>query len=173
MIKVNFFALEHRKEPVKRDFFLGICDPDGEDPAYTTSEHGCDKWCAKIENKEHKKIQFIAIDKNIDIRKPNGEQESRCDGMIFAADTMELCFVELKDYHVGGYIGDATDQLLTTIEYFLANHHYEDYHNRRAFACIHNTLILHSQPVNELMSFIILHILGFCLRQQLFFRHNI
>ena len=135
MIKVNFFALEHRKEPVKRDFFLGICDPDGEDPAYTTSEHGCDKWCAKIENKEHKKIQFIAIDKNIDIRKPNGEQESRCDGMIFAADTMELCFVELKDYHVGGYIGDATDQLLTTIEYFLANHHYEDYHNRRAFAC--------------------------------------
>jgi hypothetical protein len=135
MMKVNFLAQEHRKEPVKQDPLLGICDPDGELPAYTTTERGADKWCAEIQNNEKKRFQFIAVDKNIDIRKPDGSQESRCDGMIFVAETNELSFVELKDYHVGGYISDAEDQLKKTIEYFLANHHYEDFNNRRAFAC--------------------------------------
>lgn len=135
MMKVNFFAQEHRKEPVKQDSLLGICDPDGERPAYTTTEHTTDKWCATIQNNEKKRLQFIAVDKNIDILKPDGEQENRCDGMIFVADTKELSFVELKNYHVGGYIGSAEKQLLKTLEYFLANHHYEDFNNRRAFAC--------------------------------------
>ena len=135
MMKVNFFAQEHRKEPVKQDVLLGICDPEGEQPAYTSTEQGADRWCATIENKRRKKLQFIAIDKNIDIRKLDGNSESRCDGMIFAAETMELSFVELKDYHVGGYISSAKVQLEKTLEYFLANHHYEDYYNRRAYAC--------------------------------------
>lgn len=135
MMKVNFFAQEHRKEPLKQDPLLGICDPEGELPAYTTTEHGADKWCATIQNNEKKRLQFIAVDKNIDIRKPDGKQESRCDGMIFVADTKELSFIELKDYHIGGYIGSAEEQLLKTLEYFLANHHYEDFKNRRAFAC--------------------------------------
>lgn len=43
--------------------------------------------------------------------------------------------VELKYYRVGGYIGSAERQLLRTLEYFLFNHHYENYHNRRAYAC--------------------------------------
>ena len=40
MMKVNFFAQEHRKEPVKQDVLLGICDPEGEQPAYTSTEQG-------------------------------------------------------------------------------------------------------------------------------------
>lgn len=135
MMKVNFFAQQYRKEPLKKDAVLGICDPDGEFPAFTTTEHGCDKWCATIYNNERKEIQFIAIDKNIDIRKSDGNQESRCDGMIFIADTRELSFVELKDYRVGGYISSAEEQLLKTLEYFLANHNYIDFHNRKAYAC--------------------------------------
>lgn len=103
MMKVNFLAQEHRKEPVKQDPLLGICDPDGELPAYTTTERGADKWCAEIQNNEKKRFQFIAVDKNIDIRKPDGSQESRCDGMIFVAETNELSFVELKDYHAGSF----------------------------------------------------------------------
>lgn len=136
MMKVNFFALEYRKEPLKQDGILGICDPEGERCAYTTTEHdGTDKWCAVIRNQLRKKFLFIAIDKNIDIRKADGNQESRCDGMIYVPDTRELSFVELKEYHTAGYISDAKSQLEITLEYFLANHHYEDYHNRRAYAC--------------------------------------
>lgn len=135
MMKVNFFAQEHRREPVKQDLVLGICDPAGEEPAYTTAEHGADKWCATIQNAGGKKFQFIAIDKNIDIRRPDGNQESSCDGIIFVPDTMELAFVELKDYRVGGYIGSAEGQLMKTLEYFLSNHNYRDYYNRKAYAC--------------------------------------
>lgn len=135
MIKVNFFAQKHRREPEKQDLVLGICDPDGEACAYTTTEHGPDKWCATIRNLQAKKLLFIAIDKNIDIHRTNGEMESRCDGMIYVPNTKELSFVELKDYRVGGYIGSAEGQLMKTLKCFLANHHFEDYNNRRAFAC--------------------------------------
>lgn len=136
MMKVNFFAQQHRREPVKCDKVLGVCDPDGVACAYTTTNYDCgDKWCATIRNPESKGVLFVAVDKNIDIRKPNGEQESRCDGMVYVPETKELAFVELKDYRVGGYISSAETQLMKTLEYFLANHYYRDYTNRRAFAC--------------------------------------
>lgn len=61
MMKVNFLAQEHRKEPVKQDSLLGICDPDGELPAYTTTERGADKWCAEIQNNEKKRFQLHVI----------------------------------------------------------------------------------------------------------------
>lgn len=136
MMKVNFFALQYRREPLKNDKLLGVCDPVGEACAYTTSDcTSDDKWCATIHNPEGKGLLFVAVDKNIDIRKANGEQESRCDGMLYVPATKELAFVELKDYRVGGYIGSAEVQLLKTLEYFLACHNYKDYSNRRAFAC--------------------------------------
>lgn len=135
-MRVNFFAQQYRLEPVKQDVLAGLCDPEGERPAYSTSDRDCgDKWCATIVNKECKGFQFVAIDKNIDIRLSNGDQESRCDGMIYVPQTRELAFVELKHYHVGGYISSAEEQLKKTLDYFLASHHYEDYHNRRAYAC--------------------------------------
>ena len=135
MMNINFFAQEYRLESIKQDTLLGICDPEGERPAYTTTECGADKWCATIQNTNVKNLQFIAIDKNIDIRKPDGNKESSCDGMIYIADTKELCFVELKNYRVGGYIACAAGQLLNTLKYFLENHNYKDFTNRRAFAC--------------------------------------
>ena len=134
-MKVNFFSQDYRVEPEKTDKVLGICDPEGEACAYTPTEHGGDRWCATVHNPDEKRLLFIPIDKNIDIRRDNGEQESSCDGLIFAPATRELSFVELKAYHVGGYIAAAVPQLWTTLSYFLANHHYEDYSNRRAYAC--------------------------------------
>lgn len=79
-------------------------------------------------------FQFIAIDKNIEILRSDGNLENRCDGMIYVAASRELCFVELKDDRVG-YISNAKSQLLKTLKCFLTNHRYEDYHNRRAYAC--------------------------------------
>ena len=135
MIKINFFDREYRLEPVKQDAILGLCDPEGEQPAYSTKDIDCgDKWCATVKNNDRKGIQFIAIDKNIDIRRPDGNLENRCDGMIYVEETRELSFVELKDYRVGG-LSTAEGQLLITIQYFLANHNYADFHNRRAYAC--------------------------------------
>ena len=135
MMKINFFAQKYRLEPEKQDAVLGLCDPEGEQPAYSTNNNNCgDKWCAIVKNDERKGIQFIPIDKNIDICRSDGSLENRCDGMLYVETTRELSFVELKDYRVGG-LSTAINQLSTTLEYFLANHNYLDYHNRRAFAC--------------------------------------
>lgn len=135
MMKVNFFAQQYRREPERTDTELGICDPEGEACAYTTTAHGDDRWCATIKNPSQKRLLFVPIDKNIDIRRDNGDKESSCDGMVYAPESRELSFVELKAYHTGGYIASAVPQLLTTLSYFLASHNYEDYHNRRAYAC--------------------------------------
>ena len=37
-MKVNFLAQEHRREPLKTDKQLGLCDPEGEMCAYSTTE---------------------------------------------------------------------------------------------------------------------------------------
>lgn len=87
------------------------------------------------ENSYYRPMYFISVDKNIVIRKDNGDLDSTCDGMIFIPETREISFVELKNYRVGGAIADAENQLLSTISYFLANHNYEDFHTRRAYLC--------------------------------------
>lgn len=135
MMKVNFFAQKYRREPMKTDKVLGLCDPIGERCAYSTTERGEDKWCAIVENPNQKGLFFIAIDKNMNIRRDNGDLESTCDGMIYIPKTRELSFVELKNYRVGGAIADAERQLISTINYFLANHNYEYYHSRKAYIC--------------------------------------
>lgn len=136
MVFNNFFNSDFFREPEKTDSLLGICDPEGEDCAYTTTDRDCgDKWCATVHNPENKSVCFVAIDKNMNIRKPNGDLESTCDGMVYIKATRELFFVELKDYHAGGALSTATKQLLNTIRIFLSLHKYENFNNRRAYIC--------------------------------------
>ena len=49
MQRVNFLAKEYRLEPVRNEEMIGICDPEGERPAYSTSDKNSpDKWVATI-----------------------------------------------------------------------------------------------------------------------------
>lgn len=41
MMKINFFAQKYRLEPEKQDAVLGLCDPEGEQPAYSTNNNDC------------------------------------------------------------------------------------------------------------------------------------
>ena len=135
-MKHNFFDAKFFKEEIKTDQLLGICDPEGDSCAYTSSErNGPDSWCATIHNPNRKRIRFIAIDKNMNILRSHGELESTCDGMVYASDTRELSFVELKKYHTGGAMSAAVEQLKSTLELFLASHNYKDYKSRMAYAC--------------------------------------
>ena len=59
MQRVNFLAKEYRLEPVRNEEMIGICDPEGERPAYSTSvKNSPDKWVATIKNEEYLNIQF-------------------------------------------------------------------------------------------------------------------
>ncbi|MCD7923888.1 MAG: hypothetical protein LUI85_04005 [Bacteroides sp.] len=131
MPKVNFLSLEYRCESLKHDKILGICDPEGESPAYTTTDEGTDKWIATIQNMNQVDLLFIPVDKNILIYRPNGDKESTCDGMILYKNS--IVFVELKDVRVGGWLSEAIQQLATTIDIFNQNHNSRDFEKRYAY----------------------------------------
>lgn len=131
MSKVNFLSQAHRCEEVKYDKVLGICDPEGERPAHTTSENEGLKWIAIIQNPQNMGVQFVPIDKNILIYRANGDMERTCDGMILYGPN--ICFVELKDVRVGGWLSEAIGQLAKTIEIFNLNHNYRDFEKRHAY----------------------------------------
>lgn len=99
----------HNYEPV-----FGVCDdpPPSTNPAYLDIQDG-EKWIAWIDNKNRKTIKFTAIDHCIEIRRPNGEQESRCDGMLSVAET--IIFLELKDRGSQGWLAAGIEQLKSTI----------------------------------------------------------
>lgn len=119
MQRVNFLAKEYRLEPVRNEEMIGICDPEGERPAYSTSDKNSpDKWVATIKNTGNENIQFIPVDKNIVYYRDDGQKESSCDGMILYNDDSSICFVELKDVRTSGWISDAIDQLKETIKVF-------------------------------------------------------
>ena len=132
MSKVNFLSQGYRCEEVKYDKILGVCDPEGEAPAYTSSLNDCeDKWIATIQNIKRKGIQFVPVDKNILVYRANGDMEKTCDGMILY--DRDRSFVELKDVRVGGWLSEAISQLVTTIEIFNRNHNYRDFEKRYAY----------------------------------------
>lgn len=131
MSKVNFLSQAHRCEEVKYDKVLGICDPEGERPAHTTSGNEGLKWIAIIQNPQNMGVQFVPIDKNILIYRANGDMEKTCDGMILYGPN--ICFVELKDVRVGGWLSEAIGQLAKTIEIFNLNHNYRDFEKRHAY----------------------------------------
>lgn len=94
---------------------FGICDdpPPSIDPAYLDFVDDT-KWVAWVDNDKGKDVIFTAIDHCIEIKRPNGETESSCDGMLQYDTT--LIFVELKDRDSGRWLGKARDQLQTTID---------------------------------------------------------
>jgi hypothetical protein len=135
MRRVVFLAKEYRTEPGRSEEVIGICDPEGEKPAYTTTDAKCsDKWIATIKNSRRAEIQFVPVDKNILMFRDNGEIESSCDGMILYDGDRSLCFIELKDVRTAGWMSEAIEQLRSTIEIFNKNHDYRDFSDRSAYA---------------------------------------
>jgi hypothetical protein len=105
---------------VTSEAIFGICDdaPPSVDPAYLSFVNAED-WIAWVDNEKIKDITFTAIDHCVEIVRANGEQESRCDGMLTFDRT--ISFVELKDRDGGRWLGDATDQLKITIKIYKAD----------------------------------------------------
>lgn len=133
MSKVNFLKVEYRCEPVQDITVCGIVDGENQLPAYTTTDISL-KWNAVIHNPNRHAFQFIPIDNNIPIYKTNNvDIERRCDGMILSDNLRLIAFIELKDVRKGG-LADAIEQLRITISNFLANHPYDIYRIRRAYA---------------------------------------
>lgn len=130
MAKINFFDVAFQKEAARCNSEFGIYDPGNNQPALTTNEASL--YQAVVRNPQCHPLQFVAVDHNMDIQRPNGDTESTCDGMMYD-DHHYISFVELKDKD-HGWASEAVEQLKTTIGVFAANHRIDDFQRHFAYA---------------------------------------
>ena len=130
MAKINFFDVSFQTEAARNDSEFGIYDPGNNQPALTTQDVSL--YQAVVKNPQSHTLQFVAVDHNMDIQRPNGDTESTCDGMMYD-DHQYISFVELKDKD-HGWASEAVEQLKTTIGIFAANHRIDDFQRHFAYA---------------------------------------
>ncbi len=128
---IDFFKSDCQGTTEQQMF--GLCD----DPAPATNpayidENDSDKWIAEVKNEDKKQVVFTAIDHCIEILRPNGDQESRCDGVLTSEDA--IIFIELKDRAAKhGWVRDGRNQLKTTILKFLESNTVNPYTRKEGY----------------------------------------
>lgn len=127
---INFFDPACQEPPITAASF-GIVDDQTSAKAYTDLEDP-ENWVAIVKNDQQVAVTFTAIDNCVEVLRPDGNMERRCDGMLTYAEN--IVFVELKDQRLG-WMSDAIDQLEITISQFVDHHDMSQFRRRRAFAC--------------------------------------
>lgn len=129
---VDFFITLCKSTTANKEF--GLCDDPNQpvDPAYIDISSK-ERWIGKVDNRDGISVDFHAIDNCIDIRRANGEMESRCDCMLYYNNS--LLFVELKDRASMGWLKKGRDQVLITINKFKEFHNINDYDKVEAYVC--------------------------------------
>jgi hypothetical protein len=132
---IEFFLSSYKNSSNKTIF--GLCDDTtpitpSTRPAYI-DENDENKWIAEVVNNNEYAVDFYAIDNCVEIRRPNGAIESRCDGMLYYNN--KLIFVELKDRNCRGWLYKGTKQLTTTYNIFRANYDITQYSKIEAYVC--------------------------------------
>ena len=108
---------------------FGLCDDRPRERAYL--DHATPaKWIAVIDNRHRQEVTFTSIDNCLELRRPDGTLESRCDGMLTYATS--IVFVELKEKN-RSFLAEGLGQLETTILLFLAAHPARTYLTQRAY----------------------------------------
>jgi hypothetical protein len=92
-----------------------------DDPAPSTNpayidEVDANKWIAEVINRSQFQVDFFPIDHCVVIIRPDGNDESRCDGVL--KYDQKLIFVELKDRNHSGWLADGSEQLKVTFNIF-------------------------------------------------------
>lgn len=79
-------------------------------------------WIAAVDNKAGYEVTFKAVDNCIEILRPNGDKEQRCDGILLHDTT--VIFVELKEKRDPStkWVKEGGEQLKQTIKDFRAAH---------------------------------------------------
>lgn len=132
-VKIDFFA----NEKLIADKCFGICDDKDTDiktPAYVDiNVENKSKWNAVVENKANASVCFIAVDNSIDILRPDGTMENRCDAMLY--NNNYIVFVELKDQLRDWIQHAVNDQLVATINAFRNSHDINAFRHKVAYVC--------------------------------------
>ncbi len=111
---------------------FGIRDDAKGTPPYIDYDNRSE-WVARVENRTGRPVNFTAIDNCIDIFRPDGRRDFRCDAML--SSSTHIIFIELKEQRNGWIRHACEDQLETTINHFKRNHDITRYRHRLAYAC--------------------------------------
>lgn len=139
---VDFFDNPNKETSDKSRF--GLCDDVApmdcpETPAYI-DESNEEKWTAVVTNSHLKTATFYPIDNCIEILRPDGNMDKRCDGLLEYDNN--LIFVELKDRcSKHGWVAEGLEQLKITINNFRIHH------NINAFTSISAQLCNKQRPM--------------------------
>ena len=134
MTEVKYLALGYRVEPVQSVAETWIHDPQNDTVAFTTTDPRFARH-AHVINKDGRAFQFVPVDHNIKVLRPDGTEERHCDGMMLVEDNSYLAFVEMKDYITGGWFPEGKEQLEKTITSFNENYDYLRFRRRHAYVC--------------------------------------
>lgn len=96
---------------------FGLCDDSSDKklPAYLDqTDEG--KWLATVENPNGKDITFKAVDFCVDVLRNNNEPIKRCEGFLLFEN--KIIFIELKDRTYRGWLPDAREKFIETIQAF-------------------------------------------------------
>ncbi|MCT4602637.1 MAG: hypothetical protein N4A59_07040 [Marinifilum sp.] len=129
---VDFFISGCKSTTTKDQF--GLCDdpPPANNPAYI-DEDSSEKWIAEVKNAGEILVNFHAIDNCIEILRPDGSMESRCDCMLHFNNS--LIFAELKDRGYRGWIAKGSKQISNIIRIFKENYNVNEYDKIEAYIC--------------------------------------
>lgn len=133
-MSVNFLKAGCQSHSSRRKF--GLCDdpPPAKNPAYIDEVDGS-KWIAVVINDYTYDCTFTAVDNCINLLKPSGKMDKRCEGFLYYNDT--VIFVELKERGASGprWVKDAEKQLRSTIKHFEASDDNEEFEDKKAYIC--------------------------------------
>lgn len=136
---IEYFSKQCRSSSTITEF--GLCDnpKPANDPAYI-SEYPSQDWIAIVRNISNLSVDFFAIDNCVEIRRSNGQIDSRCDGVL--KTELGLIFVELKSRESGQWVKKGREQITATFDRFTAEVDVALFKSIRASVC--NNLRPHS-----------------------------
>jgi hypothetical protein len=131
-MSLNFMDAGCQTHSSRKKF--GLCDdpPPAINPAYIDEANGA-KWIAVVINEYEYYCTFTAVDNCIDVRKPSGKPDKRCEGILSYNDT--IIFVELKQRGALGpdWVKTAEEQIRVTIGHFERTDAAEDFTEKKAY----------------------------------------
>jgi hypothetical protein len=127
---IDFF--DPKCQTTTSEIEFGICDdpPPSNKPAYISTTDS-ERWIATARNSNGEALVSTAIDRCIEIKRDNGELESRCDAMIICGN--KIIFVELKEGNSKGWLAKGEEQLKTIIDIFGETHSLDSYGSKIAY----------------------------------------
>lgn len=119
-MQINYFQERNKQSSNKERF--GLCDDENQSIAYIDEENE-EKWNGIVENKGKIEVSFYPIDYSLEIKRPNGEDSRKCEGILCYNNLKNIVFAELKDRKLKQrWKEDAIEQLKETIQYFFNNY---------------------------------------------------